>query len=68
MAYQETAPELLRDLMINPQSVRHVSTSLFALKKMSLGDVLRIGSWVSPNVFISHNLHNLFHGHVDRIT
>jgi len=53
-AYKAASPELLADLKIKPHSVRHVATSLQALKLFSLADLLRAGSWTSPNVFISH--------------
>ena len=58
LAYKEADSPLLEELKIRPHSVRHVSTSLIALKKFSIDDVLRTGSWVSSNVFISHYLQN----------
>ena len=39
---------------IIPHSVRHVATSLSALRNPSLDDVLKAGAWASPNVFIKH--------------
>ena len=58
LAYVEAAPELLQSLKIKPHSVRHVATSLLALQHFTIDDVLRTGSWVSPNVFISNYLQN----------
>ena len=39
---------------IKPHSVRHVATSLNALRNFSLDDALKAGAWASPNVFIQH--------------
>ena len=39
---------------ITPHSVRHVATSLSALRNLSLDDVLKAGAWTLPNVFIKH--------------
>ena len=58
LAYKEADSSLIETLKIKPHSVRHVSTSLIALKHFSIDDVLRTGSWASPNVFISHYLQN----------
>lgn len=58
LAYQEASPQLLEDLKITAHSVRHISTSLCALKNFSLEEVVAAGSWTSPNVFISHYLQN----------
>ena len=58
LAYQEASPQLLENLKINAHSVRHISTSLCALKNFSLEEVVAAGSWSSPNVFISHYLQN----------
>jgi len=41
-----------------PHTVRHVATSLRAVRHFSLQDVLGAGRWTSPNTFISHYLHN----------
>ena len=38
---------------IKAHSVRHVATSLRALKAVSLSDILRARAWSTPNVFIS---------------
>ena len=37
---------------VKPHSVRHVATSLSALKGFNLEDVLRAGAWASPNMFL----------------
>lgn len=37
---------------VKPHSVRHVATSLSALKAFSLEDVLRAGAWASPDMFL----------------
>ena len=39
---------------IKSHSVRHVATSLSALRNFSLEDVLKTGAWASPYVFIKH--------------
>ena len=39
---------------IKPHTVRHVATSLSALRNLSLEDVFKAGAWASPNVFIEH--------------
>lgn len=36
-----------------PHSVRHVATSLSALKYFCMSDILRAGAWASPDVFLS---------------
>ena len=37
---------------VKPHSVRHVATSLNALKGFKLDDVLRAGAWTSPGTFL----------------
>jgi hypothetical protein len=37
-----------------PHSLRHVATSLNALKYSSLNDVLRAGAWTFPDMFLSY--------------
>ena len=58
LAYKEASPQLLSSLKLNAHSVRHVSTSLCALRNFSLEQVVEAGSWVSPNVFISNYIQN----------
>ena len=58
LAYQEASPQLLKSLKLNAHSVRHVSTSLCALRNFSLEQVAEAGSWASPNVFISNHIQN----------
>ena len=41
---------------IKAHSVRHVATSLQALKCFSMTDLLKAGAWTTPNVFISFYL------------
>ena len=56
MAYKaENAEELVH---VVPHSVRHVATSLQAVRHFSLDDVLGAGRWTSPNTFITHYLQN----------
>ena len=43
---------------VKPHTVRHVATSLSALRNFSLDDVLRAGAWSSPNEFIKHYVQN----------
>ena len=43
---------------IKPHSVRHVATSLSALRNFSLENVLKTGAYASPNVFIKHSVHS----------
>ena len=56
LAYQAVQPAMLDSFQIRPHSVRHVATSLAALKHYNLDDVLLAGSWVSNNAFISNYL------------
>ena len=58
MAYDHASVELLNSVNVKPHSVRHVATSLSALKNFSLDEVLSTGCWVNANVFISHYLQN----------
>ena len=43
-----------KPVKMKAHSVRHVATSLAALKVSSMDDILRAGAWVSSNVFLSH--------------
>ena len=43
---------------VQPHSVRHVATSISALRNFSLDDVLKAGAWASPNVFLKHYVQN----------
>ena len=43
-----------KPVKMKSHSVRHVATSLAALKVSSMDDILRAGAWVSSNVFLSH--------------
>ena len=54
-AYQANIPSPVH---VKPHSVRHVATSLSALRNFSLDDVLRAGAWSFPNVFIKHCVQN----------
>ena len=56
MAYkaQDADAELLRTLKVKPHSVRHVATSLGALRTCSMDEVLGAGTWASPTVFLKH--------------
>lgn len=55
LAYQGSDNALVEGLpLIKAHSIRHVATSLNALKFYSLDDVLKAGAWTSPNVFLSH--------------
>ena len=52
MAYAASANDSAPS-QIKAHSVRHVATSLRALKAVSMSDILRAGAWSTPNVFIS---------------
>ncbi len=39
---------------VKAHSVRHVATSLSALKHYSMDDVLKAGAWTTPNVFLNY--------------
>ena len=56
LAYTEADQELLTQVKVVPHSVRHVATSLNALKHFSLQDIMRAGAWSTPNTFISFYL------------
>ena len=55
LAYQESDNSITDSLsLIKAHSIRHVATSLNALRFYSRDDVLKAGAWTSPNVFLSH--------------
>lgn len=56
MVYNEQNVKSLKNepLKIKPHSVRHIATSLSALKNFTMEDILKAGTWATPNVFISH--------------
>ena len=56
LAYQDSNDEFLSSLQVVPHTVRHVATSLNAVRNFSMEDILRAGAWSSPNSFISHYL------------
>ena len=58
LAHAEYKSESSDNFSIKPHSVRHVATSLSALKNFSLDEILAAGQWVSPDVFISHYIQN----------
>ena len=39
---------------VKPHSVRHIATSVSALRNFSLDNVSKAGVWASPNVFLKH--------------
>ena len=41
-----------------PHSIRHVATSLSALRSFSLDDVLKAGAWVNPSTFLKFYVQN----------
>ena len=43
---------------MKPHSVRHIATSISALRNFSLDDVSKAGAWASPNVFLKHYVQN----------
>ena len=43
---------------VTPHSVRHIATSISALRSFSLDDVSKAGAWASPNVFLKHFVQN----------
>ena len=53
LAYQDPSVEKSHS-QVNPKphSIRHVATSLNALKGFKLDDVLRAGAWANPNTFL----------------
>ena len=58
LAYEGASNEILTDLQVVPHTVRHVASSLSAVKHFSMEEILRSGSWSTPNTFISHYLHD----------
>ena len=56
MAYEEADDDLLSNLKVVPHTVRHVASSLKALRSCSLQEIMQAGTWASPNTFISHYL------------
>ena len=60
LAYKDLDPksEIYKTLGIKAHSVRHIATSLNALRNFSMCDLLKAGTWRSPNVFLSHYMQN----------
>ena len=56
MAYEDADDDLLSNLKVVPHTVRHVASSLKALRNCSLQEIMQAGTWASPNTFISHYL------------
>lgn len=54
MAHREQDPSSVDQLTVRPHSVRHIATSLNALRSCSLEELLKAGAWVSPNTFLAH--------------
>ena len=53
-AHVEQDPGSVGSLSVKAHSVRNIATSLKAVKKLSMEDLLRAGAWTTPSVFISH--------------
>ena len=54
MAYHANSnSERAGGVHVKAHSIRHVATSLSALKHYSLEDVLQAGAWTTPDVFLS---------------
>ena len=54
LAYEITqSSRQLSSLVIQPHSVRHIASSLAALRVASLEDLLLAGCWTTPDVFLS---------------
>ena len=58
LAYSDPSQDTKSPVHVKPHSVRHVATSLSALRNFSLDDVLKAGAWSSPNVFLKHYVQN----------
>ena len=43
---------------VKPHSVRHIATSISALRTFSLDGVSKAGAWASPNVILKHYVQN----------
>ena len=54
LAHTKQDPTTVEKLVVRPHSVRHVATSLHALRSCSLDELLKAGAWASSNVFLSH--------------
>ena len=70
LAYQEQNPdsEYVRSLKIKPHSIRHVATSLNALRAVDMDDVLQAGTWASPNVFLKHYVQYFSTDHLSQLS
>ena len=53
---------------VKAHSIRHVATSLAALKHYSLEDVMRAGAWTTPNVFLSFYMQDFSVDHVSKLS
>ena len=65
LANQEQA---VRFLNIKPHSIRHVATSLNALRAIDMDDVLQAGTWASPNVFLKHYVQYFSTDHLSQLS
>lgn len=52
LAYSEAKDDQLK-VEFKAHSVRHVATTLSALRYFSMDDVLKAGAWTTPDVFLS---------------
>ena len=70
LAYQEQNPdsESVRSLKIKPHSIRHVATSLNALRAVDMDEVLQAGTWASPNVFLKHYVQYFSTDHLSQLS
>ena len=70
LAYQEQNPDsqAVRSLKIKPHSIRHVATSLSALRAVNMDEVLQAGTWASPNVFLKHYVQYFSTDHLSQLS
>ena len=54
LAHSNQDPESVNKLVLKGHTVRHVATSLKALRSCSLREVMGAGAWASTNMFLSH--------------
>ena len=56
LAHSNQDPESVDKLVVKAHSVRHVATSLKALRSCSLREVMGAGARASTNMFLSHHV------------
>ena len=68
LAHKEVDPSSLSDMSIKAHLVRHVATSLNALRNFSVDDLLKAGAWTSPSTFLSHYVQSFSFKNLSRIS